>query len=145
MIRKFLVVLFILVSISSNAQDEQDTNDFDLTTVDSVPVAPGCDQTLSNEELKACFTKYVSKIAVENIRMEFIENQSLEVGKHEINITFTINNKGRICNVSTDSKNNKIDKHFIKAIKEVDKMKPAIIDEQPVGIQYKIPIRFEII
>jgi len=144
MIQKILTALFISVSISLTAQKEVPSDSFEFTLVDVVPVARGCDKNMSNEALKKCFTKNVTEITAGNIDMKFIENQNLNVGKYRINILFTINKKGKIVNISTDSENQKIDEHFIKAIKHVKKMKPAILNGKAVGVCYNLPIIFKV-
>ena len=142
--KKILTVIFITLSISLTAQDKKPIKSNLRTGVDKVPVAPRCDENLNNPELRVCLNKYLARITAQNISMDFIRNQKLDSGDYTIDISFKIDYKGNITDVSTDSDNKKIDRHFIKAIKKAKNLKPAIHDGKPVNILYVLPIQFRV-
>ncbi|MCF4102842.1 energy transducer TonB [Gillisia sp. M10.2A] len=146
MIKRFLAVLImILISSSMNSQIKELEEGVDFKLVDKVPVANGCNKNWSNEDLRICFTKYVSNTIVQNVSNSFLQNQGLEPGSHRINVIFAIDEKGRISDIRTDSDNRKIDKHLIKAVKSIEKMDPGLLDGKAVKILYSLPIAFKIV
>ena len=146
MIKRFLpILIMILISSSMNSQIKELEEGVDFKLVDKVPVAKGCNKNWSNEDLKICFTKYVSNTIVQNISNSFLQNQGLEPGSHRINVLFAIDEKGRVSDIRTDSDNRKIDNHLKKAVKSIKKMNPGILDGKAVKILYSLPIAFKIV
>ena len=65
-------------------------------------------------------------------------------GLQNIYVIFKINTEGKIIDVSARGPHPKLEQEAIRVIKKLPKMKPGYINEKPVDVRYRIPIKFNV-
>jgi protein TonB len=111
---------------------------------DIPPIARGCDSNASINEIRNCFNKSVTQQIVNNLNTNVFKRSSLKKGNYRIIVNFTISETGELTNINSEFEDQKITKAFIKAVSKVKKMTPGYLDDQPVPINYSIPMTFAI-
>ncbi|NJW51627.1 hypothetical protein [Salinimicrobium oceani] len=136
----FFTFYFFIVSISLFAQQQEE----EVKVVDTPPIARGCDPEADNAQLKACFTRIVSEQIVNKLNFSYIRKQDLKPGQYTVRTFFSIDSKGRVRDVRAEFPNQKIAKHFVRAVKSIATVEPAYLDGEPVKIFYTMPFKFGI-
>jgi len=143
-------------------QNEFDT-DVPFAAVDRVPVYPGCDENLSNQELRNCMSKNIQEHINKNFDTSIIEKLRTDKEtenkldeklkelsslvskvdlerKTRIYVRFTISKNGEIANVEARSAHPDLSKASEDAVKSLPKMKPGMHKEENVNVIYTLPI-----
>ncbi|MDV7186230.1 energy transducer TonB [Lutibacter sp. TH_r2] len=113
---------------------------FDI--IEDVPVFPGC--VGNNEELKACFSKKISKFINSNFNIELASELGLHSGKQKIYTIFKIDKNGNVVDIQAKAPHKKLQKEAVRVIEQLPKMQPGMQRKVPVAVKYSIPITFSI-
>ena len=121
---------------------EEIIRDIPFILIEDVPVYPGCKG--NNKELKACFTKKVTRYFGKNFNVGLASELGLEPGKKKLYVVFTISNTGKVIKVKSRGPHPVLEKEVGKIINSLPQMKPGKQRGTPVSVSYSIPITFEV-
>jgi protein TonB len=110
--------------------------------VEFVPVFPGCKG--NNEELKDCFSKKMRKHINKKFDSQLGEELGLSEGKKSIYVTFKIDKHGNVIDIQSRAPHPKLSEEAERIMKQLPSMIPARQGTKKVGVNYSIPIVFEI-
>lgn len=140
-----LKVLYVLTNsngLETEAyEDVKDKVHIPFGVIQKIPVFPGC-EGLSNEDAKKCFTQKITKAVFDNFNTK-VANAEVS-GKQRIVVKFVIDNKGDIVNVKAKNPHQELRDEAVRVVEMLPKMKPGEHQGKKVGVQYALPILFEI-
>lgn len=116
--------------------------DIPFMLIEQVPIYPGC--TGNNQELKACFTKKVTRHFSKKFDVSLANKLGLDEGRKRLFLLFTIDKKGIISNVNVRGPHPILEKEVAKIISLLPRMTPGKQRGQPVGVSYSLPVTFEV-
>lgn len=113
--------------------------------IEKVPVYKGCDESMSNEDLKNCMNDKVAQLISENFRTNLASKHNLKPGIQRIYVMFKIDKKGRVKNIVARGPHPEIEKEAIRVIKKIPRLKkPGYQRGKPVIVPFAIPIVFAV-
>jgi len=133
---------------------------YNYSDVDVPPMFEECDGKVTDEEKEACFQKFLMKNLSENVKYPASAKELNVEGK--VYVAFVVDKTGVITQSkvvrgsgyeyerSEDPINeyidayNDLDAAAIEAINQTQKMRPAMVANAPVNVQYTIPVSFKI-
>ncbi|TXD50556.1 MULTISPECIES: energy transducer TonB [unclassified Polaribacter] len=124
------------------AEVEEIIEDIPFLLIEDVPIYPGCKG--NNKELKACFTKEVTKYFGENFDVGLSTELGLLPGKKRLFVVFTIDKSGSVINIKVRGPHPALEKEVTGIINSLPKMTPGKQRGIPVGVSYSLPITFEV-
>ncbi len=122
---------------------EKSTAELPFSQIDQAPIFPGCDENLSNEELKKCFSESIAKHINTHFNIDIAKSLNL-TGKQRIYAMFKIDNEGNVTDISSRASHQLLQEETKRTIRLLPKMKPGEANEQPVNVLYSLPIIFQI-
>lgn len=129
--------------ITPVAEEEVIVEDVPFLIIENVPVFPGCSG--NNEELKACFSKAISKFVGDKFNSNLSADLGLAPGSiQKIYVTFKINNYGEVSEIQARAPHKKLQEEAIRVIKQLPKMTPGKQRGKPVNVSYGLPIVFKV-
>lgn len=114
-----------------------------LLTVSAVPLYPGCNARLDNEERIECLNEKMARF----VQRHFDAGLASEVnGKDIVSITvvFTIGIDGNPKDIQVRAPNKKLEKEAYRVISKLPKMTPGKFGEVDVNTTYALPIKFRV-
>jgi len=128
--------------------EEREYIDFDdigvpYALIDQVPVYPGCENTLTNAERKACMAEKVSKYVNRNFDVNLAKKLNLK-GVNRIFMKFKINKEGDIIDIMARAPHPELEREAIRIIKGLPNMQPGQQDGVPTAVLYSLPITFKV-
>ena len=127
-------------------EEEEEEEDVDeevpFAIIENVPVYPGC--TGSNDELKKCMSKKITKHVNKKFDLDLAQELNLEPGRKRIRVGFKIDKNGNITNIRAAAPHPRLEKEAIRIIKSLPRMKPGKQRNKPVIVTYNLPITFNI-
>ncbi|MFG6686658.1 energy transducer TonB [Mariniflexile sp. HNIBRBA6329] len=152
--KKTIVLLALILSAISFSQEQEiDSLNTDKNTkvasfevIEHVPVYKGCDDSMSNIELKNCMANSIYKHIAKNFNTSISNGLGIPDGKVRINVIFKINREGNIVDVIGKAPHPVLEEEAIRVIKLLPKMdKPAYQRGNPVTVPYSLPIIFNVV
>ena len=138
---KALIVLFDGDKLENHYYNEvKDLIELPFGTIQKVPTYPGC--TGDNETLKKCFTKNIMQFVGAEFNTK-VANKEVS-GKQRIAVKFKIDITGKVTNVQAKSKFKELEIEAVRVINSLPQMLPGEHEGKKVGVQYSLPILFEI-
>lgn len=132
-----------LTSVEETPIDEDTTDEtVPFIAVEFVPVFPGCKG--SNEELKDCFSKKMRKHINKKFDSQLGEELGLSEGKKSIYVTFKIDKNGNVIDIKSKAPHPRLSDEAERIMKQLPSMIPAKQGTRNVGVNYSIPIVFEV-
>lgn len=114
--------------------------------IENVPVYKGCDDSMSNTELKNCMSTSISKHVAKNFNTKIINGLGIPDGKVRINVIFKINKEGNIIDINAKAPHPILVEEAVRVIKLIPKMdKPGYLRDKPVTVPYSLPIVFNVV
>jgi uncharacterized protein YnzC (UPF0291/DUF896 family) len=111
-----------------------------MAELDKVPVFPGCEG--SNEELKKCMIQGIATFVGNEFNTK-TSNKDIK-GRQKIKVEFTINKLGKVANVRATAPFPELETEAKRVVSLLPQMLPGEQDGKKVGVQYTLPIIFEI-
>lgn len=114
-----------------------------LLTVSAVPLYPGCNARLDNEERIECLNEKMARF----VQRHFDTGLASEVsGKDIVSITvvFTIGIDGNPKDIQVRAPNKELEKEAYRVISKLPKMTPGKFGEVDVNTTYALPIKFRV-
>ncbi|WP_299366323.1 energy transducer TonB [Winogradskyella sp.] len=113
--------------------------------IEKVPVYRGCDENMTNEELKNCMNDKVRDVISKNFNQKLARKLKLSPGIKRINVMFKVDKKGRVSEILARGPHPTLEKEAIRVIKKIPKLKkPGYQKGKPVIVPYAIPIVFRV-
>ena len=136
-------VLDTITPTKSNSilKEEEIIEDVPFSTIDEVPVYPGC-ETANNK--KKCMSDKISEYVVKEFNVDIAQNLGLKAGKKRITTQFKIDNHGNVSNIRVRAPHPKLQEEVIRVIKGLPKMKPGKKRGKAVNVRYNLPIVFKV-
>lgn len=117
---------------------------FPFKTIERTPIFPGCENLITEDERKTCFTKSIFIHVSENFNAKPLQNIGLTSGRKRISVQFMIDKNGNIVNVKARAPHPKMQEEAVRTIKLLPKMEAGIQDGKNVSVRYNLPIVFKI-
>lgn len=114
---------------------------FPITSIDHAPIFPGCEDFTG--DAVDCLSDHVGKFVEKNFNKGIAGEEGL-TGTQNIMVTFEINEEGKVQNVQSRAENSRLEKEAKRVISKMPVMKPGILKDKAVSVQYTVPIKFEV-
>ena len=151
--KKTLVLFALIVSATSLSQEKEiDSLNKDnhsgtvaFSVIEHVPVYKGCDDSMTNTELKNCMSTSISKHIARNFNTKITNGLGIPDGNVRINVIFKIDKEGNIKDIRARSQHPALEEEAIRVIQLIPKMdKPGYQRGKPVTVPYSLPIVFNV-
>lgn len=154
------IIALLLVGLTSYAQEsEQETKNEEgivikdlndeaqdevaFAVIENVPIYSGCNEELSNFELKKCMSNKVSKHVSNTFNARMAYDLGLPPGRVRINVIFKISKEGKVVDILARAPHPALEKEAIRVIGLIPDMdKPGFQKGKPVIVPYSLPIVF---
>lgn len=114
-----------------------------LMGVEFVPVFPGCESFITNEDKRNCMSKKIRKYIVRKFNTNKLDDSAM-INSQKITVQFTINSNGNIVNVIAKASNKTLENEAVRVVSKLPKMQPGRQGNKNVAVQYTIPITFKV-
>lgn len=154
---KHLFTLLLIFISSSIFAQETPTKELDIieindeigevpfVVVENVPIYPGCDEKLSNAQLKRCMSSKIGALVGSEFDLSLASKLGLPAGFVRINATFKIDKDGKVIDIQARAKHPELEKEAERVLALLpDMIKPGIHKGQPVVVPYALPIKFAV-
>ncbi len=111
--------------------------------VEVVPIYPGCENKRGNEAKKKCMSEKLTKLIQKKFNTDIAGDLGLS-GIQKIQTQFTIDKLGNITDIKTRSPYSQLEKEVKRVINIIPSMKPGKQRNEPVGVRYVLPIKFQV-
>ncbi len=120
-------------------EEEVSDEPLNFMVVESVPVFPGCEDAVTNDEKRACFQKEIIRFVTRNFKFPELARQMGVGGK--VFVQFVIEKDGSISNVQVArGVEESIDQEAVRVVKSLPKVRPAKQRGKPVRMSFTLPI-----
>ena len=147
----YLLPIIFKVQSDSLSQSEKnpilnivdgDNVEVPFSTVENVPIFPGCDKG-NNEARRKCMSKKITKIVKKEFNTDLAGDLGLS-GRQRISVIFKIDKNGDINGVRARAPHPKLKAEAIRVVNMLPKMKPGTQLGKAVVVPYSLPIIFEV-
>lgn len=121
----------------------KDVDAVPYSAIDLVPAYKGCDQSLSNEEIKQCTSERINSYANSNFDTKGVEEFAQD-GVNRVYVRFTISKEGMVKDIDARASHLKLAEEAKRVVSSLPKMQPGMQDGKPVNVLYSLPIIFQI-
>jgi hypothetical protein len=118
-------------------------SDVPFASIQRAPIFPGCDESMSGEDLKKCFTEKISQHVSDNFDTKKAKQFGVE-GINRVYVRFKITDEGNITDVIARSSHPKLSNEGENAMQNLPKMKPGMHKGEAVNVIYTLPITFTV-
>jgi protein TonB len=124
-----------VVEMETEVSDEV----LNFAVVESVPVFPGCEDAVTNDEKKKCFQAEIIRFVSRNFKFPEIARSMGASGK--VYVSFVIEKDGSISNVEiARGVEESVDNEAKRVVKSLPKVQPAKQRGKPVRMSFMLPI-----
>jgi hypothetical protein len=113
-----------------------------FSTVQNVPIYPGCDKG-NNEARRKCMSQKITKFVKKEFNTDLAGDLGLK-GRQRISVIFKIDKNGDINGVRARAPHPKLKAEAIRVVNMLPKMKPGTQLGKAVVVPYSLPIIFEV-
>ena len=114
---------------------------FPITSVDHAPIFPGCEDFQG--DAVDCLSDNVGKFVEKHFNKAIAAEEGLK-GTQNIMVVFEINEEGKVQNVQSRAANSRLENEAKRVIGKMPEMKPGMLKNKAVSVQYTVPIKFEV-
>lgn len=114
-----------------------------FNVIDEVPVFPGCESLIGNEDRKKCFSKNVQKLVTKNFNVDIGKPLDLK-GNHKISVFFIISKEGYIKDLKARAAHKSLEIEAKRVINIIPKLIPGKMHGENVDVAYYLPIKLNI-
>ncbi|MBP94244.1 MAG: blaR1 peptidase M56 family protein [Flavobacteriaceae bacterium] len=131
----------IIEVVETNAY--KDSSEVPFAVIDQVPVFPGCETGISNEENKLCMSKKLNAFVAKNFNTELAKSLNLS-GDVQIRTFFKINELGKIVNIKARAPHPELEVEAKRVLNMLPDLIPGEHQGKKVTVPYYLPIKFKI-
>jgi hypothetical protein len=113
-----------------------------FSTVQNVPIYPGCDKG-NNAQRRKCMSQKITKFVKKEFNTDLAGDLGLK-GRQRISVIFKIDKNGDINGVRARAPHPKLKAEAIRVVNMLPKMKPGTQLGKAVVVPYSLPIIFEV-
>jgi len=106
-------------------------------------IYPGCKKAKNNEERKRCMATKISEFVAKNYNTRLGKKLDLK-GIQKIYVVFKINTQGKVVEIRSRAPHPDLEKEAIRVVRRLPRMKPALIENTPISVNYTLPIVFNV-
>ncbi|MCX7551753.1 energy transducer TonB [Xanthomarina sp. F2636L] len=141
----FLANLITFSQESITSENSSDPEDVSFALVERVPIYKGCNESLDNKALKACFNERMNAHIAKNFNIKVADKLNLpDETIVKIAVFFKISTSGDIIDIKARAPYPELEAEAIRTINLLPKLKPGYVDGKPVRVPYYLPIKFKI-
>lgn len=121
----------------------EEIEDYNIISVEEVPIYPGCEGLNSNEERRDCMSEKINR----HVNRIFDTSLGSELGLsgvHRIYVSFRIEPTGKVSIIGARGPHPKLEAEAIRVAKALPEMQPGKQGGKPVGVIYSLPITFRV-
>lgn len=111
--------------------------------IEKVPVYPGCEGLLTNQEKKQCMSEEISRFIAEKFDTSIAGFLGL-TGRQRILVIFKIDKTGQVIDVRSRAPYKELEAEAIRVISALPKMTPGMQYGKNVTVPYSLPIVFSV-
>ena len=147
----YLLPIIFKVQSDSLSQSEKnsilnivdgDNVEVPFSTVQNVPIYPGCDKG-NNAQRRKCMSQKITKFVKKEFNTDLAGDLGLK-GRQRISVIFKIDKNGDINGVRARAPHPKLKAEAIRVVNMLPKMKPGTQLGKAVVVPYSLPIIFEV-
>ncbi|NJY64141.1 energy transducer TonB [Salinimicrobium sp. CDJ15-81-2] len=124
-------------------EDDEEIRDYDMLSVETVPVFPGCEAETTNKDRRECMSEKVNKLVGRTFNASIGEDLGLS-GLHRIYVSFRIDKDGKVNIIGARGPHPKLEAEAIRVVERFPEMIPGKMGGRPVGVTYTLPIVFKV-
>ena len=114
-----------------------------IQEADRAPIYPGCEGNTGISLVK-CTSGKINNYISSTINHDNLKGHNLTPGKQHAVINFKLTPQGSVSNISVNTENNIIKKEIIRVVKSLPYMSPALYEDTPAGINYRLTLDVDI-
>jgi protein TonB len=113
-----------------------------VNSVEFVPVFPGCESLLTNNERKECMSSMIREFIAKEFKSDKFSH--MDSGKsHRIGVQFKIDSNGAVTEIVARAPDAALEKEAQRVISKLPRMKSGKQGNLPVEVMYTVPIVFQ--
>ncbi|WP_029037861.1 energy transducer TonB [Salinimicrobium xinjiangense] len=136
--KNLFLIVFLFAGATVFAQDGVNFSGNTMTTKETPPVWPGCEQ--SEKSKKACFQEKLVQHLKENYKFPKDADGKIIRGKSVV--SFIINKEGQPEITKVEGPRKELNDEAKRIILSIPKMQPGELAGKPVAVSYKVPFTF---
>ncbi|WP_029037629.1 energy transducer TonB [Salinimicrobium xinjiangense] len=124
-------------------EEEEEIKDYNILSVEEVPVFPGCETVKGNEARRQCMSEKVNKL----VGRSFDSNLGGELGLkgvYRIYVSFKIQPDGSVAVIGARGPHTKLEEEAIRVVNTFPDMIPGKQAGVPVGVIYSLLITLKV-
>ncbi len=130
-------------SINSETITEEYKGSRNMLSLEFVPVFPGCESLLTNQEKIACMSSKIGAFVQRKFRTDKFDYLGSEKA-HKVYVKFKIDANGDITDIKARAVNSDLEDEGKRVIGKLPKMKPGKQGGVNVDVLYMVPIVFKV-
>jgi protein TonB len=123
--------------------EEEEIEDVPFSSIQDVPIFPGCEKEKDNDARRACMSKKIQDF----VNKKFDTSLGSELGLSGINrvyVRFKIDKTGKVVDVQARSSHPRLTQEGERVVNKLPDMKPGKQRGRAVGVIYTLPITFQV-
>lgn len=124
-------------------EEVEEIKDYNILSVEEVPVFPGCEAVEGNEARRQCMSEKVNRIVGRTFDSGLGEELNLS-GLFRIYVSFKIQPDGSVAIIGARGPHPKLEEEAIRVVKTFPDMIPGKQGGRPVGVTYTLPITLRV-
>ena len=133
-----LILLLLLIPLISLSQEKE----FDFNSVERIPIYPGCEVNMKNQQLRNCFQKKIQTHINKNFRYPKIAQRRKIEGR--VFVQFIIGTGGYIDQIRVRGPDPILEAEAKRIVSLIPKLRPATVDGKAVRVPFSIPRTFRL-
>lgn len=121
----------------------EEIEDYNIISVEEVPIYPGCEGLKSNEERRDCMSEKINRHVNRIFDTSLGEELGL-TGVHRIYVSFKIEPSGTVSIIGARGPHPRLEAEAIRVAKTLPEMQPGKQGGKAVGVIYSLPITFRV-
>ena len=108
------------------------------------PIYPGCSESMTNKELKKCFSKKMTQLIIKDYNYSKAIKGFKKRGTFYTYVMFKVNKEGVLGSFKSFGPNKKFEKEAVKSLNKAEKLVPGYEGERAVNVTFGIPLKSKI-
>lgn len=122
---------------------EEEIINVPFAVIENVPIFPGCENLSNNQERRSCMSQKVQEFVQRKFNTDLASELGLE-GRQRIHVQFKIDRTGKVVDVRARAPHPRLEKEAIDVVSSLPDMVPGMQRGKAVGVQYALPIIFDV-
>ena len=122
---------------------EEEIINVPFAVIENVPIYPGCENLSNNQERRNCLSLKVQGFVQQKFNSDLAGDLGLE-GRQRIFVQFRIDHNGKVVEVKARAPHPRLEVEAVRVVSSLPDMIPGKQRGKPVGVQYALPIIFEV-